>query len=125
MTPLTLNASGNQDKDYRAIIESAGNTYLLVITPIVRMGCHSLNDASGAVTIEIFKKNAQYPKGFEFGDNICTHAAGGKNLAEEMIKFLNRSFQESKVLSEHEYLNSITVLEDNQEYIVSDSGHSY
>lgn len=115
MKNIHLSEIKNKDlREYRTFIQTEDDAYLLVIAPIGRMGCKSLRETSGAVTVELFKKNESYPEQWRFSDQVCVHAAGGKDLGKEVIKTLNHCLIETGIITKDQPVFAISFSQDDE-----------
>jgi hypothetical protein len=96
-----INLEGTE-YSYTASIAQGNNIYFLEVSPIVRMGCNYLSERSGAVTIAIYNDDS---------DCLCVHAAGGKDLAKETIKVLNKVLIEANLINKEHQVEVISFQE--------------
>lgn len=118
LLPLTsLDVQGQ--RTYQQYLEVGSDSFLLVITPIHRMGCHSLTDEAGIAIVEMFKKNARYPKGYEFSDIFHTQPIAGKDLTGSVIKEINKALRLCGFLDTQPDITSLSFFESGTQQTIS------
>lgn len=118
LLPLT-SQDVNGQISYQKYLKVGKKSFLLIITPIHRMGCHSLTDEAGIVIIEMFEKNEQYPIGYKFSDTFYTRPVAGRNLKESVISTLNEALRLCGFLDDQFEITSLSFCESGKQQTIS------
>lgn len=122
---LNLTTNEKKEKEYRSIFCLAGSTYMLVVKPLVRLGCKTLTEPNGAITVSVHKKNESYGQQFLFADQLATHTTGGKNLAKLTITAVNKVLINAKVITSTERVLVLSFIEGETRHYLKSDEQSY